>query len=197
MKTKPTESKTEIQSKSPLSSELGGAPSDSLLARVVVLVSRKAYEEAANLLRTAPRSPWTSNTLGVCLMRCGRIEEALQIYRVLVLNPGTTVLRSDADDYARLNMATALTLKGTPSGALDLLVELRDKEFAPAARLRETITRWSNSLSFWRRLDWKFNRIDPHHCKVLFDYEPGEFPFLVQRCTAEFPSDPNSPRLAA
>jgi hypothetical protein len=130
-------------------------------------------------------------------MRCGRINEALHVYRSLVLNPGTTVIRSEADDLTRVNFATALTLKGPPSGAIDVLTEVQDGHFEAAQRLRETILRWSRTLSFWRRMDWKFNRIDPPQCNVPFDEAPGEFSFPVQRKTDAFPVNPMSPDLAA
>ena len=163
----------------------------------MALVGRKSYEEAADLLRTAPRSQWTSNTLGVCLLRCGRVDEALQLYRSLALNPGTTTLRPEVDDLTCVNFATALMMKGMPSGAMDVLADMHAVDILPAVRLRAAIIQWSKSLSWWRRLDWKLNRIDPPKAHVPIDFEPGEFSFVVQRKPENLPAKPTGPKLAA
>ena len=114
-----------------------------------------------------------------------------------MLNPGTTTIRFDVDDLTKINFATALMLKGTPSGALDVLAELRTPEMLPAVRLRAAIIQWSKSLSWWRRWDWKFNRIDPPNARVPIDFEPGEFIFAVQRKSGDSPTNPTAPKLAA
>lgn len=168
-----------------------------LAAKVASLVSRKQYDDAAKLLRTAPRSTWTSNTLGVCLMRSGQIDEALKVYRALLLMPGTTQLRPEADDLCRINFATALMLHGLPSGALEVLNELQSPQLPAAELIRAAIEKWSRTLPLWRRLDWKFNRIDPRGTHVPIDFEPGEFAFLARRKDERPPLHPAHPDLAA
>ncbi|MDV6030752.1 MAG: hypothetical protein F9B45_11775 [Phycisphaera sp. RhM] len=134
------------------------------------------YAAAYQSLRTLPPNHLHRSCLGVCAMRTGKIDEAIKIFRALSLCPGTTVVRVDADDVLRINYATALLLGNLPSGALDVLEELKDRDAPAAIQIRSAIDRWANGLSFWRRLDWKLNHIEPPNRSVPIDFAPGVFP---------------------
>ncbi|MCS7470859.1 hypothetical protein NZK35_29750 [Stieleria sp. ICT_E10.1] len=137
------------------------------------------YANACHSLRTLPPNQIHRICLGVCAMRTGKIDEAIQIFRCLSLNPGTTVVRGDADDVLLINYATALLLGNLPSGALDVLGELKDRDAPAAAEIRSAIDRWARGLSFWRRLDWKLNHIEPPNRVVPIDFAPGIFPIAI------------------
>ena len=130
-------------------------------------------------------------------MRAGQYDEALRIYRALLLIPGSTQLRPETDDLCRVNFATALMLHGLPSGALDVLSELRAPRLPAAMMIREAIQKWSRSLPWWRRIDWKLNRVDPPGARVPIDFEPGEFTFLSRQPRQSSPVGPFPPDLAA
>lgn len=150
-----------------------------LSKRVVTLLKKRSYDEASDQLRAMPRSPLNRETLGVCLLRSGRVDEALTLFRSLAMQPGTTILRKDARDSLRINFATSLLLSGIASGALEVLDELLDRKHPAATQLRGAVQRWASGLSFWRRLDWKFSRIDPPGSSVPIDFAPGVFPFPI------------------
>ncbi len=152
------------------------------LARAITRIQKSDYHGAAELLRSAGRDTSVRNTLGVCLLRLGQVDEALSVFRQFVLLPGNVTERPDISNACKRNFATALLLKGSPSGALTVIQETREANHPMAVRIGQSIQRWEKSLSWLRRLDWKLNRIEPPHCQVPIDFEPGEFEFdVVQR----------------
>ncbi len=147
---------------------------DSLLERAIALVDKADYRTAAELLCVCGDDPFIRNLLGVCWMRCGKSEQAVQLYRKLVLVPGSVQERHDIPDAYKRNFATALLLQGIPSGAMEILSAMRDSESLVSVRIRSAIIRWERTLSLFRWLDWKLNRIEPPGCHVPVEFEPGE-----------------------
>ena len=163
------------------------------------LIQKNDYAGAVNLLASAGRDPQVRNALGVCLMRSGRIDQAVEVFRSFVLMPGSVMERPDVSNACKRNFATALLMKGFPSGALTVLAETREPEDIMEMRLRSAIKQWEKSLSWFRRLDWKMNGIEPRNCHVPIDFEPGEFDVQVQ---LQRPVDPGrlnktAPKVAA
>ena len=158
--------------------------------RIIELIHRGNYAAAYGALKALPRWRLHLNCLGVCAMRIGHADEAVQLFRNLSLNPGTTVVRSDADDSVLINYAFALLYASRPSGALDVLGELKNPEAAAAIQMRKAIRNWERGLSFMRRLDWKLNRIEPPNCHVPLDFELGIFPFAIRSGEVTPPVDP-------
>ncbi len=132
-------------------------------------------------------------------MRMGCIEKAVDVFRSFVLIPDTVLERTDVSHAAKRNFATALLMKGSPSGALSVLAEIHDPDHLMAVRLYSAIKKWENSLSWFRWLDWKLNRIEPTKCHVPLDFEPGELDFDVhaQRPVELGTSGKGSSQLAA
>jgi len=154
--------------------------------RVLKCIANGEYSQACDILEPLPRSMWTRNTLGVCAMRCGRLGQAVDVFRGLLLISGTTVIRLDAEDLLRVNFATALLLRGLTSGALEALSDVKDPTNAAAARVKDAIRQWSKSLPLLRRLDWRINGCAPANCCVTIDFEPGEFHFVVETTQTTF-----------
>lgn len=175
------------------------ASSQWLPDRAQRLVANGEYAKAYDLLQTLPHSSSIRNAMAVCAIRCGRIDQAISIYRDMLLIPGTTILRKESPDPLKVNFAIAVLLKGLPSGALDILDEVQDPAQVSAVRVKSAIHQWSKSLSFWRRWDWKINRIDPVGCQVPTDFELGDFDFAVQTSRSETSVTPKSaaPKIAA
>ncbi len=146
---------------------------------VIRMIKNGKYEDAYAALRALPWSSQTVHAMGVCAMRSGRAGEAVRILAGLSLNPGTTVVRWDIDDTLLINYALALLLVGRPSGALEVLQGLKNRDASLALLIRAAISKWSAGLTFWRRLDWKVNRNDPPNCRVPIDFEAGVFPFSL------------------
>jgi hypothetical protein len=132
------------------------------------------YEKALNVLAGGGSIPSVQNARGVCLMRLGRYEDAVRLYRGLVLQAGGTWARADVPALHKTNLATALLLHGHPSGCLSVLEEIGDPTYPPAIRLRQALAKWQSTLGFLQKLNWWFGRIEPPHCKVTLDFPPGD-----------------------
>ncbi len=147
------------------------------LQRAWGLIQKSDYAGAAALLAAAGRDPQVRNALGVCLMRMGSVDKAVDVFRSFVLMPGTVLERREVSNASKRNFATALLMKGFPSGALSVLADIHDPDHPMAVRLYSAIKQWEKSLSWFRWLDWKLNRVEPGKCQVPLDFEPGEFDF--------------------
>lgn len=144
------------------------------------LIQRNDYSTAANLLASAGHDIHVRNALGVCMMRSGKVDQAVDLFRSFVLMPGSLIERPEVSNACKRNFATALLMKGLPSGAMSVLAETHDHEHMVAVRLYAAVKQWEQSLSWFRRLDWKLNGVEPSDCRVSIDFEPGEFDFEIQ-----------------
>lgn len=133
------------------------------------------YAKLAAKLSASDRSPQTLNRLGVCHLRLGNADEAVRIYRGLVLQPGCTWERTDIPQVYRVNYATALLLSGQPAGCIEVLQSKTLADHPRALELRAAIKRWERSLGFFKRWDWRLNGVTPKDCHIELDFEPGEF----------------------
>ncbi len=167
--------------------------SETTLHRVIRHVSAGNYQKALDLLRNAGRDPQLRNAVGVCNLRLGRIDEAIRVYRELVLKAGCTWMRPELPIEYKTNFATALLLGGHPTGALELLSELSAESNPTVQRLRAAMRRWEVSLSFWQRLNWWLGKIEPRNCHIPIDFPPGEFEtsVVMPDTPTEKPSGPN------
>ena len=132
------------------------------------------YEKALGILATGGSTPPVQNARGVCLLRLGRYEDAVRLYRGLVLQAGGTWSKADVPTLHKTNFAMALLLEGHPSGCLSMLEEIGDESYPPVIRLRKALAQWVKSLTFLQRMNWWFGRIEPPHCHVAVDFPPGD-----------------------
>ena len=167
-----------------------------IIERSIELMRQGEYRAAAGLLRAAGYDPEVRNLLGVCLIRLGEYEQAVQVYRQFVLLPNSVLERPNMSDANKRNFATALLLKGLPSGALEVLSGMPDMYNLRAVQIRAAILKWEKSLSFLRWLDWKFNFVEPRNCKIPIDFEPGEIEFDTTQVRPDRPAR-SDVRLAA
>ena len=124
------------------------------------------------LRRSRDDSPWAVNARGVCHLRMGDSEAALDVFRSLALAPGGLIMRRDATAAVKMNYAAALLLSDNLSGCLDVLAETRGESHPAAARLRGAIRGWKEGLSFWQKINWWMGG-QPHK-PVALDFEPGD-----------------------
>ena len=132
------------------------------------------HEKALDLLTAAGKSPRIQNARGVCLLRLGRTDAAIRVFRELLLNPGSTWIRPDQPTHYKTNYATALLMGGHPSGCLEVLKEIKAEQHPNVQRLRDAIAKWEASLSTWQRLNWRLGKIEPSGRPVSIDFLPGE-----------------------
>jgi hypothetical protein len=146
-----------------------------VLYRAIDLAAEGRCDKALSLLNRAKgRDDQIVNAIGVCLLRQGRFEEAVPLFRRLVLAPGCTWMRSAPTAY-KTNYATALLLSQRPAGCLEILGELHCEKDPTVQRLRAAIKRWESQLTFWQRLNWWLGRIEPSNRTVPLDFPPGDF----------------------
>ncbi len=113
------------------------------------------------------------NAMGVCLLRRGQYDKAIELYRLLVLNNGAVTIKNGVPDTYRCNFATALLLSGNIHGCLTMLADIRDSRHAGAVRLRTAVQRWKDSLTRWQR--WRFALGSTTiNVPVALDFPPGE-----------------------
>ena len=169
-----------------------------LLEQAAALGAAGNYEAAANLLRGAGKEPSLRNALAVCLMRIGRLEEAIVVLRGIVLEPAGAWIRTDVPLIYQTNFATALLLGGQPNGCVELLGQITEQEHPAVKRLHEAVARWERTLSWWDYLNWKVGRINPRRVAVQLDFAPGDFELTAKSSEppASQPRGPESPTAA-
>ncbi len=106
------------------------------------------------IARAKVKSPWLTNAAGVCQLRLGNADVAVNVFRGLVLAAGGLVLRDDVPAVFKTNYATALLTAGHLSGCLHVLAEVRDKGGPAVQRLRAAIRHWWDGLTFWQKVNW-------------------------------------------
>jgi hypothetical protein len=133
------------------------------------------YDRAVSLssLHSAD-DPVIANARGVCLMRDGRLAEALDLFRWLVMNPGCTWIRTDRPNYFLTNYATILLLTGHWEDCLAVLREVKT-DSAVVKRLRAVFQAWEATLTFGQKLHWWVHRAVPPDHPIEIDFTPGEF----------------------
>jgi tetratricopeptide (TPR) repeat protein len=139
------------------------------------LINRGDYQHAVSTLQAAGRENAVRNALGVCLMRLGRHDEALQVLRTFVLSADGVSERGGLIDAYKRNYALALLLTGEIAGAIEVLNATGDLKNKSAAQMCTAVKEWERQLGWFRWLDWKMNKIAPRDSAVKIDFELGEF----------------------
>ncbi len=97
-------------------------------------------------------SPWVVNAVGVCHLRGGDAERAVEVFRGLAIGAGGIQLRPDSPATFRANLAAALFAAGNVPGCLAVLAEIRDDEHPAVHGVRRALARWRGGLSFWQKV---------------------------------------------
>lgn len=113
-----------------------------------LLRAGKPFEALASL---PPKgSDWVVNARGVCLLRLGRVFEAVETLKPLVYAPNSITPLRDAHPLFRANFATALLLDGNAEGFDGALGDIRDDSHPYVSRLRAAVRRARGPL--WMRV---------------------------------------------
>lgn len=113
------------------------------------------------------------NARGVCLLRIGRINEALNLYRSFVLPSGCTWMKPELPIEYRVNFCTSLLLTGHPIGCCDCLGEIENQQHPAVVRLRGVIVNWEGRMSWGQRMLWRIGVVPD--LPIESDFVPGEF----------------------
>ena len=151
----------------------GAAETD--LDRVILLAESGNLAAAQTLLGQVPLDAPLHNALGVCLLRRGQVEEALDVFRELVLVPGGGWNRPHTPALYKLNFATAYLLNGHFADAHVMLGDVGDEKHPSVVRLRQAMKRWESGLTRWQWMNWRLFLKEPKDCPAMLDFPPGEF----------------------
>lgn len=123
------------------------------------------------LARIKVHSPWTTNAVAVCLLRQGKADRAVGLFRNLVLS-GSLFLRQDVPTAWKTNFATALLMTDNLFGCIQVLRDIQGENHPSVQRLRGAIRRWHSELSMGEKFQW-FLGGQPAR-RVELDFPPGE-----------------------
>jgi hypothetical protein len=117
------------------------------------------------------KTPDMENARGVCLMRLGKIEEALSVLREVVFQ-GYICMPSDTPVLYQINFATAMLLSNHKDGAFSILNKLDKKVYPQLVKIKDVVRRWVRSLNFIEKCGYYFG-LYPNK-PVTIDFVPGE-----------------------
>jgi hypothetical protein len=152
-----------------------GSTEPAWMQRLRRFILEEDYAGAKKMLRETGEGPDARNALGVCLMRSGKAQEAIEVLKALVIEPGTLVERSDIPEHYRRNFATALLMCQRIGGCLQLLRPGKNDKHPVSEQLLQTIKDWEKSLSFWQKVNWKLYEVIPDNRPIQLAFVPGEF----------------------
>jgi hypothetical protein len=146
--------------------------SPAVLPQVEKLLQAGKPKRALDLLaRSKAHLGWSTNATGVCLLRLGQADRAVELFRNLVLS-GSLFLRPDVPTAWKVNFATALLMADNLGGCLQLLAEIEEQDHPGVRRLRAALQCWHSGLSVWEKVRW-FLGVQPAR-RVELDFLPGE-----------------------
>ena len=105
----------------------------------------------AILQKDGCRTPELKNALGVCLMRDGKIDQAMQVLRELVFGK-LICIPSDTPPLYQANYATVLLCKQYNQVAIGIIRNLPTSAHPYIVQLRWCIGQWQKKLPFGRRM---------------------------------------------
>jgi hypothetical protein len=123
------------------------------LQHVRELLEHDRPDEALSFIAHSDNdAPEMENARGVCLLRLGRLDEALEVLRNLIYQ-GLLDMPEDAPALFQVNLAVAmLRANRIKSGALMIADRLNGDEHPEAARLKAAVRQWKAGLGPLGRL---------------------------------------------
>ena len=147
---------------------------DAVIIRAVGYANAGQFEQAIRHLTASHlNNDSIRNARGVCLMRMGKSDDAVRLFRSLVLMPGCTWMMPDTPVIYRTNFATSLLITGRRAGCLSCLLEMAERDHPSVVRLRTAISEWEHRLTWWQWLSWKLG-LEPK-LPVSMSFPPGDF----------------------
>ncbi|MBN1942938.1 MAG: hypothetical protein JW849_06555 [Phycisphaerae bacterium] len=125
----------------------------SVLSQVQSLLEQGRPETALGLLNDfRQNSPLLENAKGVCLLRLGKPDDALKIFRALVFPGGAFAIPGDTPIVYHVNYITTFFLLENVIIGIQLLRDIPQKNHPLVRQLNDSVNRWKRSLSWWRRM---------------------------------------------
>ena len=96
-------------------------------------------------------APW-QNVRGVCLLRLGFYERAVEALRRIVFPDNAICPPEDVPGLYRANFVTALLVTQHTDGAIPMAEHLEDDGDPYVRQVRQALDRWRRGLSVWQRI---------------------------------------------
>jgi hypothetical protein len=137
------------------------ATMDQALAKIRKYLDENKPAEAIEFIsRFGAANAALKNLYGVCLMRTGQLDKALEVYRGICIGHGVS-LKSDAPIAHMVNYATVLLQHRNVAGCQDVLRHIEQSNHPGTARIQAALDRWRASLSSWERLKLRLSDYRP------------------------------------
>ena len=142
------------------------------LEHVRELLSQGRTQDAMKFIEhLGQKTAVMENAKGVCLMRLGKIEEAVSALREIAFQ-GYICIPSDTPVPYQINFATAMLLANHKDGAFSILNKLDEKEYPQTATLKNAIRQWVKGLNFIEKCCYHIG-LYPNK-PITIDFPPGE-----------------------
>lgn len=123
------------------------------LDRIRQLLAEGRAEDALVLINQRDdQSDLWQNARGVCLLRLGLYERAVQALRRIVFSDNAICVPEGIPALYRANFATALLLTHHMEGAIALIEHLEDDGHPYVRALRQAAQRWKQGLTLLQRM---------------------------------------------
>jgi hypothetical protein len=136
------------------------------------LLDQDRPQEALNLLKhLGQNSASSKNIQSVCLLRLGKIHEAISILSEITFQ-GNICIPPETPVVFQTNFATAMLMANNKESAISVIERLDDKQHPAVARIRNAIRTWEKGLNLFQRLLCKAG-IYPGKA-IPVDFVPGD-----------------------
>ncbi|GAA4421599.1 hypothetical protein [Bremerella cremea] len=139
------------------------------------LVASGDFAKALSLVQIPGTDILLKNAKGVCLLRLGKFDAAVTLYREIVFNAGCVWVRPEVPIFFKVNFATALVLSGNIDGGSNILAQSMDENNEAARRLRSCLQSWRRSYPLWKKIFWAVGLGPANTAPLTLDFEPGVF----------------------
>lgn len=142
------------------------------IAQIRQLLNDKQDQKALQLLEHMDRkNDLIQNAYSVCLMRVGRVADALALLRALAFK-GLPGIAAETPAIIQANYATALLLSGDNLQAIDIINRLKNPEHPYVVKLKQSIEAFKRRSGLWGRLLWALT-VYPSK-RLDLDFAPGD-----------------------
>ncbi|HUW18606.1 MAG TPA: hypothetical protein VMW16_04825 [Sedimentisphaerales bacterium] len=146
--------------------------STDMLGHIRTLLNEGRAQDALNYTNhLGQKSQVLENARGVCLLRLGKIDEAVSVLREVVFQ-GYVCIPSDTPALFQANFATAMLMANYKDAAMAVINRLDDNQHPAVAKIKSAIAKWKKNLNFFERLLLGFGAYPKK--PVAIDFPPGD-----------------------
>lgn len=151
---------------------LNNKTSQDTITYIQKLLASNEIEKAFHYIdRKGDRTPELRNALGVCLMRLGETEKAVNILRELVFQKYLSIPRGTPPLF-QANYATALLMKRYNQMGIEIIKTLSPSGHPYIAQLHDAVAQWRKDLPLYRKFLSKLGLYP--NTRIVLNFPPGQ-----------------------